>query len=58
MAADQRRRHVATDVLAALFHETGVDRIDLLAEPGSEPFYESLPHRAFAGYRLYADSPA
>ena len=56
VAADQRRKHVATDLLAALFQATGVERIGLLAEPGSEAFYDSLPHRTFAGYRLYAQS--
>ncbi len=28
-------------------------RIDLLAEPGSEPFYDTMPHRELRGYRLY-----
>ena len=56
VAADSRRKHVATDLLAALFQATGVQRIDLLAEPGSEAFYDSMPHRRFAGYRLYAQT--
>ena len=56
VAENHRRKGVAADLIAALFRETGVDRIDLLAEPGSEAFYESIPHRKFAGFRLYAQA--
>ena len=50
---DHRRRGIARLLVGELFLRTGVARIDLLAEPGSEPFYDSLPHRSFRGYRLY-----
>ena len=31
--------------------------VDLVpfAEPGSEQFYDTFPHRRFAGYRLYPE---
>jgi hypothetical protein len=54
--AEYRRRGVAHRLVAEVFRLSGVERIDLLAEPGSEGFYDSLPHRRFAGYRLYPES--
>ena len=56
VAASRRREGIARLLIAAIFRHTGVERIDLLAEPGSEAFYDSYPHRRFAGYRLYAQS--
>jgi ribosomal protein S18 acetylase RimI-like enzyme len=56
VARDRRRSGVARLLIRELFQHTGVERIDLLAEPGSEEFYDSLPHRRFAGYRLYPAS--
>ena len=53
VAASRRREGVARLLVDAVFRGTGVERLDLLAEPGSEPFYDSFPHRKFAGYRLY-----
>lgn len=55
--ANRRREGIARLLLGELFRLSGVQRIDLLAEPGSEPFYESLPHFAFQGYRIYARRP-
>lgn len=54
---DRRRQGVARMLLGELFRLSGAQRIDLLAEPGSEPFYESLPHRTFQGYRIYPRRP-
>jgi ribosomal protein S18 acetylase RimI-like enzyme len=55
--ADHRRQGIARLLLAELFRLSGVERIDLLAEPGSEPFYASLPHKTLQGYRLYPRRP-
>jgi hypothetical protein len=51
--ASHRRRGVGRALIAETFRRSGVQRMDLLAEPGSEPFYESQPHRRWTGYRLY-----
>jgi ribosomal protein S18 acetylase RimI-like enzyme len=51
-----RRQDIARRLVAEVFRLSGAERIDLLAEPGSEGFYDSLPHRRFAGYRLYPES--
>lgn len=48
---------IARTLLGELFRLSGAQRIDLLAEPGSEPLYESLPHRIFQGYRIYPRRP-
>jgi GNAT superfamily N-acetyltransferase len=55
--ADRRREGIARLLLGELFRLSGVQRIDLLAEPGSEPFYESLPHFPFQGYRIHPRRP-
>jgi GNAT superfamily N-acetyltransferase len=54
--AEYRRQGVARRLVAEVFRLSGAERIDLLAEPGSEGFYDSQPHRRFAGYRLYPES--
>jgi ribosomal protein S18 acetylase RimI-like enzyme len=54
VAAAHRRKGIAAGLIAEMFRATGVGRIDLLAEPGSEPFYDTVPHRELRGYRLYA----
>lgn len=51
--ARQRRRGVGRALVRELFARTGAQRMDLLAEPGSEAFYASFPHRLWTGYRLY-----
>jgi hypothetical protein len=53
VAEHRRREGVARLLIAEVFRRTGVERLDLLAEPGSEDFYDTFPHRRFAGYRLY-----
>jgi ribosomal protein S18 acetylase RimI-like enzyme len=55
--ATRRREGIARLLLGELFRLSGVQRIDLLAEAGSEPFYESLPHFTFQGYRIYPRRP-
>jgi predicted N-acetyltransferase YhbS len=54
---NRRREGIARLLLGELFRLSGVERIDLLAATGSEPFYESLPHFSFPGYRIYARRP-
>jgi GNAT superfamily N-acetyltransferase len=55
--ANRRREGIARLLLGELFRLSGVQRIDLLAETGSEAFYESLPHYTFQGYRIYPRRP-
>lgn len=52
VGSGHRRQGIGRRLIDGLFARTGTARIDLLAEPGSEEFYESLPHRPFRGYRL------
>ena len=56
--ANRRREGIARLLLGELFRLSGVQRIDLLAESGSEPFYESLPHFTLPGYRSTPGDPA
>ena len=56
VAAGRRREGIGRLLIDALFRVTGVERIDLLAEPGSEAFYDSFRHRDFRGYRLHPGS--
>ena len=56
VVAEYRRRGIGRRLVAALFEESGATRMDLLAEPGPESFYGSLPHREFRGFRIYPDS--
>ncbi len=53
VTVDRRREGVGELLIRELFAVSGVERLDLLAEPGSETFYDSFPHRRMAGYRLY-----
>jgi ribosomal protein S18 acetylase RimI-like enzyme len=54
--AEHRRRGIARSLVKAVFEHTGVQRLDLLSEPGAEGFYESLPHRDFRGFRIYSEA--
>jgi predicted N-acetyltransferase YhbS len=53
---EHRGQGVARSLVHAVFARSGASRLDLLAEPGSEGFYESLPHRDFRGFRIYPPS--
>jgi ribosomal protein S18 acetylase RimI-like enzyme len=48
-----RRRGIGRALIAEIFVRSGAQRMDLLAEPGSEDFYRSFPHQGWAGFRLY-----
>jgi len=45
------------ELVAALFSRSGMDRIDLLAEPDAAGFYRRLQHRELIGFRLYPEAP-
>jgi GNAT superfamily N-acetyltransferase len=51
--AGYRRRGVGRALIAEVFARTRAQRMDLLAEPGSEDFYRSFPHQLWTGFRLY-----
>jgi ribosomal protein S18 acetylase RimI-like enzyme len=53
VAERARRRGIARQLIDHLFDRSGLQRMDLLAEDESVPFYESLPHKTKPGYRLY-----
>jgi len=51
--AAHRRRGIGRGIIDEIFKLSNTQRMDLLAEPGSEGFYESRPHQRWTGYRLY-----
>ena len=51
--AQYRRSGIGRRLIDEIFARSNAQRMDLLAEPGSEQFYESRPHRRWTGYRLY-----
>ena len=48
---------VGRELVAALFGRSGMERIDLLAEPDAAGFYRRLQHRELIGFRLYPEAP-
>jgi ribonuclease HI len=48
-----RHRGIARRLVEEVFARTGGTRMDLLAEPGSEAFYESFEHRELRGFRIW-----
>jgi GNAT superfamily N-acetyltransferase len=48
-------RGIGRALIHDLFERSELNRIDLLAEEGSIPFYESIPHKTKPGYRLHRD---
>ena len=48
-----RRRGIARRLVEEVFRRTGGTRMDLLAEPDSEAFYESFEHRELRGFRIW-----
>ena len=53
VAPEYRGRGVGRRLVAAVLARCGAIRLDLLAEDGSEGFYERLPHRRKPGFRVY-----
>jgi GNAT superfamily N-acetyltransferase len=52
-----RRRGVGRALIAEIFVRSHAERMDLLAEPGSEDFYRSFPNQLWTGFRLYPVAP-
>jgi GNAT superfamily N-acetyltransferase len=55
VARGRRGQGLGRRLVAATFAEAGGIRVDLLAEPGAEGFYEAMQHRTRRGYRLYPE---
>ena len=53
-----RGHGVGRALIEEAFRRCGTIRMDLLSEETSEGFYQSLPHRRLAGYRLYPAATA
>lgn len=53
VSSAHRRGGIGRALIEAVLAHSGAARLDLLAEPGSEAFYASLPHREFRGFRVY-----
>lgn len=53
VAVEHRGRGVARKLVAEIFHRSGVIRLDLISTHAAEPFYETLAHRRYTGFRLY-----
>ena len=51
-----RRRGIARRLVEEVFRRTGGMRMDLLAEPGSEAFYQSFEHKESRGFRIWPGS--
>jgi ribosomal protein S18 acetylase RimI-like enzyme len=58
VASAHRRVGIGRRLVELVAHHAGGVRVDLLAEPGAEAFYETFPHGRQAGFRIYpaADS--
>jgi predicted N-acetyltransferase YhbS len=48
-----RGRGIGRALIEDLFARSGLERMDLLSEQASVAFYESMPHKAKPGYRIY-----
>jgi ribosomal protein S18 acetylase RimI-like enzyme len=55
VAAEARGQGVGRSLVEELFHRSGLERLDLLAEEASTGFYEAaFEHRRKPGVRIYA----
>jgi hypothetical protein len=50
-----RGRGIGKALIERTLREAGTLRLDLLASEDAMAFYESLPHNAMPGFRLYPD---
>jgi GNAT superfamily N-acetyltransferase len=56
VASAHRRAGIGRGLVELAAHRAGGVRVDLLAEDGAEPFYETFPHRRKAGFRIYPEA--
>ena len=56
VAPELRGQRIGARLIEAIFARCGTARLDLLAEDGSEGFYERLLHRRLPGFRVYPGS--
>ncbi len=56
VARGRRGEGIGRRLVEETFARAGGIRVDLLAEPGAEGFYEAMQHRTRAGYRLYPEA--
>lgn len=54
---EHRGRGIGRQMLAEVFQRCRAERIDVITDT-AERFYETLPHRRYAGFRLYPGRPA
>jgi ribosomal protein S18 acetylase RimI-like enzyme len=52
VAEPMRGRGIGRALVSEVLARSGAKRLDLLAANGTEPFYDSFPHRVSPGYRL------
>jgi len=55
VAPHRRQAGVGRALLLTALKTAGGERLDLLAEETALPFYRSLQHRDFPGFRIYPD---
>jgi predicted N-acetyltransferase YhbS len=55
---ERRRNGIARELVREAFSRAGGKWLDLVADPGSEPFYRSFTHNERAGFRIYPGEPA
>jgi ribosomal protein S18 acetylase RimI-like enzyme len=53
---ESRGKGIGRALVADVFERCGLTRIDLLSEPDSTSFYESLPNKVKPGYRIYRET--
>ena len=55
LAVDRRFRKlgIGRGLVEEAFLRCGAERVDLISMTGAEGFYESFPHKACSGYRIY-----
>ncbi len=55
LAVDRRwrGRGIGRRLVQDAFDQSGAERMDLISTSGAEGFYESFPHKARSGFRIY-----
>ena len=56
VASEHRHQGIGRRLISETFERCGAGRVDLLTTDSAESFYASLPHRRYAGFRLYSPS--